>query len=458
MQVHEDDVESIVEIISPNLTDAELALLEASESRAVLGRNALRILIRHRKNEFTPLWMAYEVIDRAYHKELSKVALSDAGDKRQAVREFASTDLARDHESTKSLMVSCLRWFASLGVTDCGKLAEVIELGRSASDIEERIVAAFHSIEQRIEELDPANCPPVTSHPPAKKNRTEQNMKLKEFFGIVLAGFDAAFSIVHQQDKLTREEILDALRRLDAAKNVKDPGAVWFLWPDHPLTFGGYMRSGPNALSIAQYFTESIWARIQFVKVQEYGMPNLFEMDETTLRSLIAETIKSLDGAVIDFSQWGPIKRFQDADLLRNKIAVEIKEYMAGLTEGDMRMLCEGFDNPILSPPLSSTPIEANSQTEPICEVSREDAIRKLFADIEGGLKELAEPRKRQDADKARNNGTGLPDLGFYSTTNGWVAYQKSGENRSAKLKWLAIAKSDMPKVKKFFESKPLKK
>lgn len=458
MQDHEDDVESIVEIISPNLTDAELALLEASESRAVLGRNALRVLIKHRKNEFQLAWRGFEVVELAYYKNLFEIANRESTDRIDDIRRFALTEDAKSYDSVKETIVSCLRWFSSLGVTDCGKLAEALELGRQAADLEERIVAAFHSIEQRIEELDPANCPPVTSHPPAKKNRTEQNMKLKEFFGIVLAGFDAAFSIVHQQDKLTREEILDALRRLDAAKNVKDPGAVWFLWPDHPLTFGGYMRSGPNALSIAQYFTESIWARIQFVKVQEYGMPNLFEMDETTLRSLIAETIKSLDGAVIDFSQWGPIKRFQDADLLRNKIAVEIKEYMAGLTEGDMRMLCEGFDNPILSTPLSSTPIEANSQTEPICEVSREDAIRKLFADIEGGLKELAEPRKRQDAGKARDKGTGLPDIGFYRTTNGWVAYRKSGENHSAELKWMSIAKSDMPKVKKFFESKPLKK
>jgi hypothetical protein len=82
-----------------------------------------------------------------------------------------------------------------------------------------------------------------------------------------------------------------------------------------------------------------------------------------------------------------------------------------------------------------------------------EQDIRDLYNGMKKRFTVIVERRNRQDKNKAKANGHGFDDIGFYRTKDSWVAYKKAPD----KIVWYSLKPSDVKKLQSFFPSKSLK-
>jgi hypothetical protein len=405
------DNKSLFELVLRDLGEWDAETLRESKSYAEFRVNALRVLMRQRKNELQSVWRSFEILELDHNRSIAELASLESKDRLDAIRKFSLTENAKFYDSTKGTIASCLRWFASAGIPDCGKLAESIELGRPVADLEERIVTAFHSIEKWIDGLNILNCPAGSKVKKSLEQLTAEKMDHEKYFAIVSDGFDGACQIVHEQNKVTEGGLLLAIKQLETLKATQAPKGFWEQWPKQPTTFGSYYRSGMSALGVAKCFSESVFSMLHVAKVTHFGMPDLFKLEDHELALLAQETVEKLRD-IIDFEEWSGVKRFRDIDLMKNKIYMEWQEFsqiINGASERRIHSSSSQVDNLNKTAATvdqaeprfedSHRGIVAVAQTEPLDQKTYdrnrkqlEDKLRELFHDE---LKRGRDPKKR---------------------------------------------------------------
>lgn len=148
------DQRELFRLILKNLADEDLELIKQSKDQQQFWRNVVRVLMRQRKRELRWYWQAFELFDRQRQDGLSDVLQTDARDRMQALATFKESEPFATADETRKKIASCFRWFAKMGSRECGKLAELLSLGRDASQLESEVVDAFVAIDELINDLE----------------------------------------------------------------------------------------------------------------------------------------------------------------------------------------------------------------------------------------------------------------------------------------------------------------
>lgn len=89
---------------------------------------------------------------------------------------------------------------------------------------------------------------------------------------------------------------------------------------------------------------------------------------------------------------------------------------------------------------------------QPPREAGREPDIRKLFEQMwPKGKKAKLDQNSRNRKRRAKSDGTGFDDIGFYRALGKWLMYQRGGLATNSPHLWRYLGKADSEKVEKFF-------